>query len=235
MKVLALDTSSGQCSAALLIDGRLIQRAVRTAREHARLILPMVDELLAESGLPLRALDLIAFGRGPGSFTGLRIAAGVTQGLAFGADLPVLPVSSLRALAEQARRRLAPQSVSGHALACMDARMGEVYWASYFFEIASGIRPATPEQVCAPAAVVIAESLRPDIAAGKGLEAYPGLPLRLELTPARCLADAEPDAADIARLAAADLASGQPGLPAEAAQPVYLRDRVAKTEIERAL
>lgn len=129
MRLLALDTASGQCSAALFIDGAITSRAVQTARDHARLLLPMIDELLTDSGQTLRALDGIAFGRGPGSFTGLRIAAAVTQGLAAGADRPVLPVSSLRALAAQARRTLeagASPACATRWLACMDARMGEV-------------------------------------------------------------------------------------------------------------
>ena len=105
MKILALDTASAQCSVALLLDDELLARSVATARDHAQLLLPMIDALLAEAGTGLRQLDGIAFGRGPGSFTGVRVAASVTQGLALGAGLPIRPVSDLRALAEQARRR----------------------------------------------------------------------------------------------------------------------------------
>jgi tRNA threonylcarbamoyladenosine biosynthesis protein TsaB len=235
MKILALDTASGQCSAALLLDGAVRSRVTATARDHAQLILPMIDELLAEAQQGLAGLDVIAFGRGPGSFTGLRIAASVTQGLAFGAGLPVLPVSDLRALAEQARRRLQPGAAQGRALACMDARMGEVYWAVHRFGVGQLAAAATVEQVSAPDAVLVAPDMPLSIAAGRGLAAYPALLSRLGLAVQQCLPDAEPDAADIARLAAADLAAGQPLLPAEAAQPVYLRDRVAKTELERRL
>ena len=234
MKLLALDTASGQCSAALLIDGTLRARSTRTARGHAQLLLPMVDELLAEAQLDLRGLDLIAFGRGPGSFTGLRIAASVTQGLAFGADLPVMPVSDLRALAEQARRLLQPEVVDGWALACMDARMGEVYWAVQQI-IAGQVHAADVEHVSAPEAVLLPADKLPRIAAGRGLAAYPALLSRMGLLVQHCLPEAEPDARDIAMLAAADFAAGKPALPADAAQPVYLRDQVAKTEIERAL
>jgi tRNA threonylcarbamoyladenosine biosynthesis protein TsaB len=102
MKLLALDTASGLCSAALSVDGEVLLRETPTTREHAQLVLPMVQSLLAEAQWSMAQLDAIAFGRGPGSFTGLRVAAGLTQGLAFGAGLPVLPVSDLRALAQQA-------------------------------------------------------------------------------------------------------------------------------------
>lgn len=229
MKLLALDTASGQCSAALLLDGQLTCRAVLTAREHARLLLPFVDELLAGAGIGLRALDGIAFGRGPGSFTGLRVAAAVTQGLAAGADLPVRPVSSLRALAAQARRLLADelrrdqQAATAGVLACMDARMGEVYWGVFDASLADAT-----EAVTAPAAMLAAIDAPLAAGAGKGFSAWPDIAVSLRLAPQRVLADAEPHAQDVAMLAAADLAAGAPWLDAALAQPVYLRNQVAR-------
>jgi tRNA threonylcarbamoyladenosine biosynthesis protein TsaB len=229
MKLLALDTASAQCSAALLQADQVIVRATPTARDHATLILPMIDALLAEAGLTLRQLDGIAFGRGPGSFTGLRIAASVTQGLAAGAGLPVMPVSDLRALAAQARRLLPlADSSGGPILGCMDARMGEVYWG--VFEDAQGF-PAVvrwPEAVTAPAD--LPEGLRGAVgaAAGRALAAYPALPDWLELPASACLSEAEPHALDIVQLAAADLLRGVPWQDATAAQPVYLRNQVAQ-------
>lgn len=225
MKLLALDTSSAQCSVALLIDGSLASRGVRTAREHAQLLLPQVDALLAEAGISLRALDGIAFGRGPGSFTGLRIAAAVTQGLAAGADLPVRPVSSLRALAAQAKAIAgnAVQSPGAALLACMDARMGEVYWGVFgptLADAAEAVGPST-SIIVPPGHHVVA-------AAGLGLAAWPGIASTLQLAPSQLLGDAEPHAADVARLAAADLAQGAAWLDAAQAQPVYLRNRVVQ-------
>jgi len=224
MRLLALDTASGQCSAALFIDGAITSRAVQTARDHARLLLPMIDELLTDSGQTLRALDGIAFGRGPGSFTGLRIAAAVTQGLAAGADRPVLPVSSLRALAAQARRTLeagASPACATRWLACMDARMGEVYWGLFDSSLAD-----TVETVGPPAQLL--QAVAPPLAgaAGKGLKAYPDIADSLQLPPARMLPEAEPHALDIASLAVADLAAGASWVDAALAQPVYLRNQV---------
>lgn len=227
MRLLALDTSSAQCSVALLHEGgRIEYREVLTARDHAKLLLPLVDELLAAAGWSLRSLDGIAFGRGPGSFTGVRIAAAVTQGLAAGAGLPVLPVSSLRALAEQARRSveaaegLAPE---GALLACMDARMGEVYWAVLGAGVAGG-----GEAVGAPASVQ-SPGMRIAAAAGKGLAAFPDIAVSLQLPPGRVFSAAEPHALDIAVLAGRDLAGGAPWLDPSLAQPVYLRDEVVRT------
>lgn len=226
MKLLALDTASGQCSAALAIDGAITTRSVVTGRDHARLILPMVDELLAEAGLSLRNLAGIAFGRGPGSFTGLRIAAAVTQGLAAGVDLPVLPVSSLRALAAQAHRLLKdrgePLPSGARVLACMDARMDEVYWGLF----GGDLRDA--DEAVGPAAQVLQAVVSPvAAAAGKGLSAYPQIAVSLQIAPGRVFADAEPHAQDVAALAIADLAAGASWQDAAQAQPVYLRNQVA--------
>ena len=127
MKFLALDTADQRCSVALLVDGRLLERETAAERVHAEVLLPMVEELLAEAGLKLNGLDGLAFGRGPGAFTGLRVAATVAQGLAYGAAIPVVPVSNLSALAVSAHRRHG----AGRILAALDARMHEVYWAAF--------------------------------------------------------------------------------------------------------
>lgn len=219
MKILALDTASENCSAALWIDGALQEALQETARDHASLILGMADRLLADAQLKLGQLDAIAFGRGPGSFTGVRLAAAVTQGLAFAADLPVLPVSNLRALAAQA---FAAAPGSGFAVCCADARMGEVYHAVY----RSGSQLLGAEQVLAPQNVVwaLAADARA-IAVGRGFAAYPAL---LGLAPGGWHATQEqllPRAREVAVLAAEDYKSGLAVPPAEAL-PVYLRNNV---------
>jgi tRNA threonylcarbamoyladenosine biosynthesis protein TsaB len=239
-RILALDTASGQCSVALLSRGQLIARAVLTARDHARLLLPMVDEALAEAGLALRDLDGIAFGRGPGSFTGVRIAAAVTQGLAAGAGLPVLPISDLRALAERARLVVAATGsapAGSRLLACMDARMGEVYWGLFLNADAAVEAAEGGERLSAPDGLLrelqALKSTPGQVvgAAGMGLGAWPSLIAQLDLPSAHCLAAAEPHAGDIARLAAADLSAGASWQDPETAQPVYLRDRVVQAPL----
>ncbi len=232
MKLLALDTASGQCSVALLLEGAMITREVATARDHAKLILPMVQSLLAEAGVGLAGLDAIAFGRGPGSFTGLRIAASVTQGLAFGADLPVLPVSDLRALALQALTQVATPRPPQRVLACMDARMQEVYWALYEAS-ADGQLAEAHEQVSAPSALVAAAlpygaSAAGWVGAGRGLEAYANGLAVLGMTTSHLLPLAEPHAREVALLGSRQWLAGE-ALPAEAAIPVYLRDNVAQS------
>jgi tRNA threonylcarbamoyladenosine biosynthesis protein TsaB len=228
MRFLALDTASARCSVALFDGDALITRAVDTARDHATLILPMIEELLAESGLALRALDGIAFGRGPGSFTGVRIAAAVTQGLAAGADLPVLGVSDLRALAAQARR-VAPSTSAGCLLlAAMDARMGEIYWGA--FDALAELPGEALLGEAVGSAQNLPESLRGRVVAGagRGFQAFTALATGLGLPPGVVLGEAEPHAADIAWLAAADLRGGRTWRDAAQAQPVYLRDQIAK-------
>jgi tRNA threonylcarbamoyladenosine biosynthesis protein TsaB len=227
MKFLALDTASARCSVALFDEDALLVRSVDTARDHATLLLPMIEELLAAAGASLRTLDGIAYGRGPGSFTGLRVAAAVTQGLAAGADLPVLGVSDLRALAAQAGRLAAAPPAGSLVLAAMDARMGEIYWGA-FDAVADLPGEALLGEAVGPAQA-IPQALRGRVvaAAGRGLSAYPEVVQWLGLPADTVLGEAEPHAADIARLAAADLRGGKAWQDAATAQPVYLRDQVA--------
>jgi tRNA threonylcarbamoyladenosine biosynthesis protein TsaB len=223
MRVLALDTSTECCSAALLLgDGSLLLRSVITERGHAELILPMIDGLLAEAGAALTSLDGIAFGRGPGGFTGLRVAAGVTQGLAIGANLPVAPVSSLAAVAAQVEVAAANDSI----LVCNDARMGEVYWATYRRE-ASAVAPVelSAEVVTPPERVQYLGSVRH--VAGNAFARHPALLERLRQAGLRFHDGLYPRADAIARIGAALLAAGH-GVTAEHALPTYVRDDVAR-------
>lgn len=144
MKILALDTATEACSAALWVDGQLIARELEFERGHAEHILPMIDGILAEGGIALSALDALAFGRGPGGFTGVRLAASVTQGLAFAADLPVVAISDLAAVAQRAFDR--EPSVT-RMLVCNDARMKEVYWACFERDAAGLALAIGPERV----------------------------------------------------------------------------------------
>jgi len=221
MRLLALDTSTEACSAALLIDGELRMRFQLTERSHAELVLPMVESLLEQADLALADLDGLAFGRGPGAFTGLRIASGVVQGLALGADLPVAPVSSLAAVAEQL-----PVATGETVLVCNDARMGEVYWGVYRREPDGAMTAVCSETVSAPDRVGEgAPGVRH--AAGNALQRYPGLAERLVAAGLQLHADIYPRADAIARLGALALAAGR-GVPAEQALPVYVRDNVAR-------
>jgi tRNA threonylcarbamoyladenosine biosynthesis protein TsaB len=184
----------------------------------------MVDALLTESGVTLRQLDAIAFGRGPGAFTGLRIAAGVAQGLAFGAGLPVIPVSDLAALAERALLERAGDAV----IACIDARMGEVYWCAFRRVEPEGAVALGAERVTSPDAVALAQSpvaIGSWIGAGTGFAAYPEIARRAALKPAQIADRLLPRAEEIARIALREFAAGRAMQP-EAAIPVYLRDQV---------
>lgn len=218
MRLLAIEASFSSCSVALAADGQVRQRDSREPRGHAGHLLPWVDALLAEASLTLSQLDAIAFSRGPGSFTSLRIGVGVAQGLAWGADLPVVPVSSLAALAEALDPR--PQ---GGVLAAMDARMDEVYAAAFRWS-ERGLEAIGAEQLLEPGAVQ--EPVGDWTAAGNAFERFDVL-RGLAASADSVRADALPDAAAVARLAEAWLARHEP-LPAEQAQPVYLRERVAE-------
>jgi len=223
VKVLAVDTATEACSVALYIDGEVRERYRIAVREHTRLVLPMAHELLAEAGLVVRELDGLAFGRGPGSFTGVRIAAGVAQGIAFAADLPVMPVSTLAALARGAARELGVR----RALVALDARMGEVYWGAY--ETGDDGFPCLvgSELVCTPGGVP-----QPPgtgwIGIGTGWAAH-GEVLRERL--GGIVEDwhgaRHPRARDVATLAAKGFVDGG-GVTAAEALPVYLREQVAR-------
>jgi tRNA threonylcarbamoyladenosine biosynthesis protein TsaB len=219
MKILALDAATEACSAALYLRESVTERFEVPGRGHAARLLPMVDELLREAGVSAGDLDAIAFGRGPGGFTGLRIAAGLAQGLAAGNRLPILPVSNLAAVAAAAARIKGVTRV----LACMDARMGQVYWGAYD---CAGAAPVAmgPEHLATPAAVEPPRGMA-WFGAGHGFSAHPGLATRLGASLADVDASILPRAADIARIAAVDHAAGK-GLVAAQGLPVYLRDDV---------
>ena len=227
MKILAIDTATEACSAALYIDGVCTQRYEVAPRRHAELILTMCEELLAEAGVGLKELDSLAFGRGPGAFTGLRIAAGVIQGMAWANELPVVPVSSLAALAYSAWRE------HGHSkvMAATDARINEVYWGCYECRDGEAMLLGE-EQVCAPANAILPEG---DgwFGIGSGWAAYEAE--LSQYTAAHCAeyeANAFSQAQDIAMLAASAYARGE-AVSAEQALPVYVRDNVAKKKKEQ--
>jgi len=221
MRILAFDTSTEWCSVAVGDGDEWHARDERAGQTHSERLLPMVRAALAEAGWALTDLDGIAFGAGPGSFTGIRIGCGVAQGLGLGANLPVVPVPTLAALAAASGRR--------RVLACLDARMREVYVAAYVH------RHGTWSEVSAPAVLPPAAVTLPAdggwYGAGGGFAAYPGLAAQLGLVATD--ASIRPDAATIGRLALPRLAAGQ-GTPAADALPLYVRHRVALTAAERA-
>jgi tRNA threonylcarbamoyladenosine biosynthesis protein TsaB len=226
-RLLAIDTATEACSAALLAGDALLERYDEVGRGHAERILPMVESLLAEAALTLGQLDAIAVGRGPGAFTGVRLAIGVAQGLAFGAARPVLAVSDLRAVAQRAFEQ---RPLARHCLVCSDARMREVYSARFSRDDSGLATAASAEVVGAPAAVVwegVGAPGTATICAGRGFRAYPPLAERATELGCEVLDDLLPSAGAIARLALADLGRGL-AMPATALAPVYLRDRVAE-------
>ncbi|MDZ5603534.1 tRNA (adenosine(37)-N6)-threonylcarbamoyltransferase complex dimerization subunit type 1 TsaB [Pseudomonas sp. RP23018S] len=216
--LLALDTATEACSVALLHEGKVTSHHEVIPRQHAQKLLPMIKQLLADAGLPLSALDAIAFGRGPGAFTGVRIAIGVVQGLGFALDRPVLPVSNLAALAQGALRTRGVQ----HVAAAIDARMDEVYWGCYQAE-AGEMRVRGREAVLAPERVVL-----PELAGAEWFGAGTGWAYAERLAASVGSFDAHllPTAHDVLALASFAWARGE-AVAADQAQPVYLRDNVA--------
>jgi tRNA threonylcarbamoyladenosine biosynthesis protein TsaB len=225
MTLLAIDTATEGCSAALLLPDRLLERFEELDRGHAERILGMVDELLAEGGIELGELDAIAFGRGPGAFTGVRLAAAVTQGLAYGVGLPVVPVSDLRAVAQQV---LDAAASAGAVLVCNDARMKEVYWGCFARGSDGLAEEISAERVDAPDSVDLPRALSVEThGAGRGFRAYPGLAERFAGRLVAVHAQLLPRAREIVRIAEIERRAGRTVSP-EQALPVYLRDDVAR-------
>lgn len=222
MNLLAIETATESCSVALRVNQEIIQRTRSEPRAHGRLLLPWIDELLAEAGIGYTDLDAVAVDRGPGGFTSLRIGLGVAQGIALAHDLPVHPVSSLAAIAANGRDPSGPARV----LAAFDARMGEVYVGWFDFERECPIARGR-EVVCAPQAVPVEPG--PAQAAGNAFLIHAdALPRELVARLGPIHADASPDGPVIARLAG----FVEP-VSADRLEPVYLRDNVAHESPKR--
>lgn len=225
MKLLAFELSTEACSVAVHVDGQVRERFEIAPRRHAELALPWAEELLAEAGIARSQLDAIALGRGPGAFTGVRLAIALAQGVALALDRPLIPVSTLQALAMRA------PAEAGQVLAAIDARMGEVYVARY--ERVDGLPwLQDAERVCPPQAVVLPEGIR-CAGVGTGFAAAEGA-IVAQLGDALTSADATalPRASDVVALALPMLERGEAIAP-ERVEPAYLRDNVALTLVEQ--
>ena len=241
MKLLAVETSTEACSAALIIDGVVSERFELAPKEHTKLILPMIASLMADAGLKPQQLDALAFSCGPGSFTGVRIATGVIQGIALGANLPVVPVSTLEAIAQdffdnnhetvQGERLKADVSAFNVAFTAMDARMGEIFWGVYQRNAQGFAELIGKEAVTLAAEVDFPDLIGTGIGSGWGVYGEE-LRLRLAGLVSTCQIDNLPRAGAVARLGAQGFKLGL-AVDVELAMPVYLRDKVAKKESER--
>jgi tRNA threonylcarbamoyladenosine biosynthesis protein TsaB len=224
VKFLAFEAATTRLSVALWCDGVIAEKSALVPNGGSERLLPWANEILAEAGISLKQLDGIAFGAGPGGFTGLRLACGVAQGLACGLDLPVAPVGTLAALALAGGE--------GKALACLDARMNEIYLAAYLV-IGEGVQEIMPSKVGAGATAPLPEGdgWR---GVGDGFATPHGLALQQRMGERLGVVDAAafPTATAVARLAAQVLARGE-GVGAERALPLYVRDKVALTTAER--
>jgi tRNA threonylcarbamoyladenosine biosynthesis protein TsaB len=223
--ILAIETSSELASCALMSGDTVFARESSGVRTHSQAILPMVQELLAQAGLSLQQCDAIAFGAGPGSFTGVRTACGIAQGLAFGAKLPVVPLVTLAAMALACHQ----QTGATEILAVLDARMGEVYWAQYRY--ADGWQVVAQPALCAPGEVAPVPTVTPLAACGNGFSAYPEA-FAGRAFAAGALAGIAPHARQLAQLAQSEFAAGATVSAADA-QPLYLRNKIAFTSAER--
>lgn len=223
MKILAFDTSTTLCSAALYDGGQTHTKEIEAGRKHSELLLPMINDILAESETSLTQLDGIAFGAGPGSFTGLRIACGVAQGLAFATDLPVIGISTLEAVAKKANAQ--------KTIVALDARMGEIYHAAYI-RLNDGFETVSPPTLCQPQNTPAIEGNH-WLGCGSGFEVFQEvLSTHYQDNLTEIKSDITPHALAIAQLAASQFNQGNYTDPADAS-PIYIRNKVALKESER--
>lgn len=224
--ILALDTATEACSVALMVGDKLYSRSEVAPRDHTKKILPMVDEVLKEAGITLQELDALAFGRGPGSFTGVRIGIGIAQGLAFGADVPMIGISTLAAMAQAAYR----EQGATHVACAIDARMSEVYWGRFVRQADGSWSELDAECVIAPSRLLDhlagqAEDKDCWTMTGTGWQAYAEILATLPLRTAQSEV-LYPQAQDMVVLAQQAWKKGL-YVPVEQATPCYLRDTVA--------
>lgn len=228
MKLLAIDTSTEACSVALSVDGEIRERYEIAPRRHTELVLPWADALLADAGVAKTQLDAIAVSRGPGAFTGVRLAVAIVQGMALALDLPVIPVSTLAALA----LRAPAGDEDARILAAIDARMGEVYLGAFVRDEAALVHALGDEWMATPAQPNLHDDAR-WIGAGSGFAAADGaLKQALGDSLVQCDDTALPHAADVARLAALAWSRGEAIAP-DLLEPAYLRNKVALTLVEQ--
>ena len=227
MKLLAFETATEACSVALYVDGQVLERFEVAPRRHAELSLPWAEQLLAEAGVARSELDAIALSRGPGAFTGVRLAIAIAQGIALALDRPLLPVSTLQTVALRA-----PADVP-RVLACIDARMGELYAARYLRDADGELQLQERELLVAPDAVQLPADDGLWAGVGTGFAAGEGvLSTRLQARLSSVDAQALPSAADVLKIAVPAMLRGEAIAP-ELVQPAYLRDNVALTLIEQ--
>lgn len=223
MKILAIETATEACSAAILYEEELVERYQVAPRKHNELILPMCEAILVECDLGLSQLDAVAFGCGPGAFTGVRIAAGVTQGIAYAHDLPVVPVSTLANLAQQAADKDSSASI---ILPAIDARMEEIYWAVYLRRGSGTVELHGHEQVQDPNTIEV-NSEKISYGLGSGWQTYRQiLQNKAQLQQSDCIDGAALPRAKVTAKLGAQLFSQQKFVNAADALPVYLRDNV---------
>ena len=225
-RIIAIDASTEQASVALWAEGRVTERQFGAGPRQSERVLVGIDELLREAGIAPRQLDAIAVSIGPGAFTGVRLAIGVAQGLAAAINRPVVPVSSLMALATNGPVEQAPR----HVLAVLDARMGEVY-AGWFAVDGGRPTPIVPEIIGVAHALTKPDDVADYVVLGSGLREHEVAIVGAVGTPVAAFPDIGPSAAAVARIAASGLAGA--GIPAVAVEPVYLRNKVALTTAER--
>ncbi len=222
MKLLCIDTSTEACSAAIYLDGEIIEDYRIAPRQHAELILPMIEGLLTQTSLEMPQLDALAFGRGPGAFTGIRIATGVIQGLSLGTGLPVVGISTLAAMAQDS----SDQNEVDNIHVAIDARMNEIYTACYSRNENDLMRLVDAERVCPPQQACLPEDSNKWFGAGTGWASYAEILQQalgdriIGIQPALY-----PRASAIAKLAVVEVLAGRT-VPAEQALPIYLRDQV---------